>query len=118
MRVRRPLGTLRAADRATRSRGLGVVVLEESAKPHSAEDASATTTNFGTTLGIDAPVAEPLVNAFLVVVDDVLGDRALKMPLAEGNDPVETLAADRAHPALAVGVQVRASARRRITRIP
>jgi len=41
-----------------------------------------------------------LVRPLAVVVRDVLGDRSAKVALAEQDQPVEALLADRAHPVL------------------
>jgi len=96
---------------AIRLRRRGVVVLEQSAEPHSAKDTGLTRTKINATFRGDAAVSEPLMYSFRMVMDHVFSDRAMEMPLAERNDPVETLAANRAHPSLHECVQVRAAAR-------
>ena len=38
----------------------------------------------------DQAVVQPLMIAFLMIVDDVLGHGLLEVPLAEGNDAIKT----------------------------
>jgi hypothetical protein len=56
--------------------------------------------------------------AFLMIVDDVLGHGLLEVPLAEGNDAIETFLFDGADEALGVGIRIRRPPRRCTTRMP
>ena len=47
-----------------------------------------------------------------MIVDDVLGHGPLEVPLAQGNDAIETFMFDRADEALGVGIRIRREPRR------
>ncbi len=62
---------------------------------------------------VDQLVAQPLMIAFLMIVDDVLGHGLLEVTLAEGNDAIETFMFDGANEALGMGIGVSRQLHRR-----
>ena len=60
---------------------------------------------------VDQGAIEALVVPLSVVVLDVLSNRVAEVPFAQDHHATEALVLDRAHEALGVGVEVRASAR-------
>jgi hypothetical protein len=52
-------------------------------------------------------VIQPLMIALVMIVHDVIGHGLLEVPLAEGNDAIETFMFDGADEALGVGIRIR-----------
>jgi hypothetical protein len=76
---------------------------EYTAQPRAADDAA---NGEGRIAATQRAVAEPLMGALVEVVVEELGDQMVQMPRPEGNEVVQALTADRAHPALGEGVEL------------
>jgi hypothetical protein len=66
---------------------------------------------FGSGLGVDQPVAQPLVMSLSVVVLNKLPNDEPEVRLAEGDDVIETLASNRSDEALGEGIEIRTAGR-------
>jgi hypothetical protein len=86
------------------STGAAIVVLEESAKTHSACDRSLVGSD--ARLGLDQLSAEALVLPFRLVVDHILRHRPTEVSFTERDDPVQALLAYRTNPTLGERIQV------------
>jgi hypothetical protein len=81
-----------------------LVVIQEATESWTPTDPTLTSIGHDT---FDQPIAQPLMIAFVTIVDDVLGHSPLEVPLAEGNDAIETFVFDGADEALSVSIRIR-----------
>ena len=96
--IRRPRHRISPCESSRRA----IVIVKQTAQPSTSTNA--TNGPVRRRRARDQCVLDPLVIPLAVIVRDVFGDCASKMPLAERNQPIEALLLDRPHEPLRVAV--------------